>query len=193
MGHRINVNLKSPVTSEIRGEEEEAKRRSIYRSLYHVININAFRFHLIRWIVKRHIPFTVIKDINFQAMLKVLTGTEDIPLLITGNSVRNKIEDEFVRAQNTVKKEVLARAISRIYVSCDLWSSPNGYVMCGVAAHFVGHQGTVQAVLLSLKRIRTAHRGEEITEVIINTIKQYEFKDNLGVFITDNTELNNVV
>jgi hypothetical protein len=125
-------------------------------------------------------------------MLKVLTSTKDIPLLITSNSVRNKIEDEFMRARNIVKKEVLARAISRIHVSCDLWLSPNGYVMCSVVAYFIGHQGTVQAVLLALKRIRAAHRGEEITEVIIDTIKQYEFKDNLGVFITDNTELNNV-
>jgi hypothetical protein len=192
VGHRIDVNSKSPVTSEIGGEEEEVERRSTYRSLYHVINIAAFRFHLIRWIVERHIPFTVVEDVNFQAMLKVLTGTEDIPLLTTGDSVRNKIEDEFMRARNTVKKEVLARAISRIHVSCDLWSSPNGYAMCGVAAHFVGHQGTVQAVLLALKRMRAAHGGEEIAEVIIDTIKQYEFKDNLGVFVADNAESNDV-
>jgi len=71
------------------------------------------------WIVKRHIPFTVIKDVNFQAILKVLTGTKDTPLLTTGNSVRNKIENKFIRAQDTVKG-VLARAKSRIHVSYNL-------------------------------------------------------------------------
>ena len=104
-------------------------------------------------------------------MLKVLTSTKDSPLLKTSDSVRNKIENEFMRARDTVKKEVVVKAKSRIYISCDLWLSPNGYVMCGVTAYFIGYQGTVQAVLLALKRMRAAYRGEEITEAIINTIK----------------------
>jgi hypothetical protein len=42
--------------------------------------------------------------------------------------------------------------------------------MCGVAAHFVGHQGQIQDVLLALKRIEATHGGEQIAEVIITVL-----------------------
>lgn len=187
--HRIDINTESTTPSKGGGDVAE---EVTYRELYHVINVDTFRFHLIRWIVECHIPFNVVEDTNFQAMLRALNSTVDSHLLTSGDGVRNEVENEFVTAQNTVKNEVLAKAISRIHISCDLWSSPNGYALCGVAAHFVGHQGTVQCVLLALKRMRAAHGGEEIAEVIIDTLHQYDIVDNLGVFIADNAESNDV-
>ena len=62
--------------------------------------------------------------------------------------------------------------------------------MCGVAAHFIGHQQHCQSVLLSLKRMRAAHGGEQIAEVIIDTLKEYNIVKQLGVFVADNADSN---
>ena len=85
---------------------------------------------------------------------------------------------------------MLARAISKIHISYDLWTSPNGYAMCGVATHFIGHQGYVQSVLLALKWMTGAHRGEQIAKVLIGVITDFEFVDNLGYYISDNADSN---
>jgi hypothetical protein len=54
------------------GESFPAKQREVekkegpqYRELYYIVDIDTFRFYLIRWIVERHILFTIIEDINF--------------------------------------------------------------------------------------------------------------------------------
>jgi HMG (high mobility group) box len=47
-----------------------------------------------------------------------------------------------------------------------------------------------RTLLLSLKRMRAAHGGEEIAEVIIDTVRQYDIVDKLGVYVADNAESN---
>ena len=106
-------------------------------------------------------------------MLNSLNPTLQGYLVRSGDTVRNWMEDEFIEAQSIVRKEVLDKAISKIHISCDLWSSPNGYAMCGVAAHFVGHSKRVQHVLLALKRMKAAHGGKEMAEVIVEVLELY--------------------
>ena len=62
--------------------------------------------------------------------------------------------------------------------------------MCGVAAQFSGHQGDIQAVLLALRRMIGAHSGEQIAEILIEVVTDYEFVRNLGVYIGDNADSN---
>jgi hypothetical protein len=176
--------------SEEKGKKE-AKGQPIVKGLIQMVNLDTFRYHLIRWVVERHIPFTVVEDVNFQQMLQSLNATVKDHLVKNGDSVRNWIEDEFVEAKRTIQ-EVLRKAKSKIHISCDLWTSPNGYTMCGVASHFIGCQGRCQSVLLALKRMRAGHGGAEIADIIIDVLKQYGIGDRLGIFIADNADSNDV-
>ena len=125
-------------------------------------------------------------------MLNSLNNSLQGYLVKSGDTIRNWLEDEFVEAQPVVQNVVLAEARSKIHISCDLWSSANGYAMCGIAAHFVGHSGRAQYVLLALRRMRAAHAGGEVAEVMMGVLKPYRIARNLGVFVADNTETNNV-
>jgi hypothetical protein len=159
------------------------------RGLVHSVNIPRFRYHLLRWIVRRHISFTEVEDEDFQTILTELNTTIK-PYLVSRNTIRNWAENEFIEAQQQIVDDVLGRAISRIHISFDLWTSPNGYAICGVVAHFVGHQYSNQSVLLAMKRLTGPHGGEDIAKVIIPTLQEYKVVDRLGVFITDNAESN---
>jgi hypothetical protein len=108
------------------------------KGLVQTINIDSFRYYLTRWIVKHHIPFSVVEDTNFQIMLKLLNGSVQDYLIKSRDTVRDWVKDEFIEAKRMVQ-EVLTKAISKIHISCDLWTSPNGYALCGIAAHFVGY------------------------------------------------------
>jgi hypothetical protein len=98
-----------------------------------------------------------------------------------------------LQAKALIQTDVLARAMSKIHISCDLWTSPNGYALCGIAAHFIGHQGRFQSLLLALRRMRDAHSGEQIGEVVISVVREYGIEpQRLGVFVADNAETNDV-
>jgi hypothetical protein len=160
------------------------------KGLVMLVNIDTFRYYLTRWIVNRHIPFSAVEDPDFQEMLKSLNGSVNDYLVKSGNTVRNWIEDDLIEAKRLIRDEVLARAISKIHISCDLWTSSNGYTMCGIAAHFIGHHGHIQNVLLALRRMTGAHGGEQIAEIIVSVVIEYDFAERLGVYIGDNAESN---
>ena len=195
----LSGNTTAPSVSHLRKkhrkllQQEEAtseqEDQEIVRSLVHGVNISRFRYHLLRWIVQRHISFTEVEDEDFQAILVELNSTIK-PYLVSRNTIRNWTENEFIEARQQIITEVLRKAISRIHVSFDLWTSPNGYAICGIVAHFVGHQYSNQNVLLALKRLTGPHGGEDIAEVIIPTLQEYKIVDKLGVFVTDNVESN---
>ena len=124
-----------------------------FKSLYHVVKIDDFWYHLTRWIVENHLPFNVVEDTNFRAMLVCLNDTVNKHVKKTGDTIRNWVQEEFVTAQNIIQTEVLDRAISKIHVSCDVWSSPNGYALAGIAGHFVSYEGKLETVLLGLRRL----------------------------------------
>jgi hypothetical protein len=167
-------------------EEED---QEVVRGLVHSVNIPRFRYHLLRWIVRRHISFTEVEDEDFQAILTELNTTIK-PYLVSRNTIRNWAENEFIEAQQQIVDNVLGTAISRIHISFDLWTSPNGYALCGIVAHFVGHQYSNQSVLLAMKRLTGPHGGEDIAKVIIPVLQEYKVVDRLGVFVTDNAESN---
>jgi hypothetical protein len=161
------------------------------QALIHSVSIPRFRYHLLRWIVRRHISFTEVEDEDFQSILLEL-NTAIKPYLISRNTIRNWAENEFLEAQQQIITEILGTAVSRIHVSFDLWTSPNGYALCGIVAHFIGHQYSNQNVLLALKPLTGPHGGEDIADVVIPVLQLYKIVDRLGVFVADNAESNDV-
>ena len=88
---------------------------------------------------------------------------------------------------------MITQALSKIHISYDLWTSPNGYTMCDIAAHFIGHQRYIQTVLLALRRIIGAHRGNQIAKIIVKVVLEFGFSKQLSVYISDNADLNDTV
>ena len=64
--------------------------------------------------------------------------------------------------------------------------------MCNIAAHFIGHQEYVQTILLILQHIIGAYEGNQIVEIIVEVILKFGFSKRLGIYIGDNTNLNNI-
>ena len=95
-----------------------------------------------------------------------------------------------IRLLESQVKQIIRAARSRIHISFDLWTSPNGYALCAICAHFVGGNIRNTTVLLGLKRMKGPHGGENIAEVIIPVLEEYEVTSRLGVFMADNAESN---
>ena len=112
------------------------------------------------------------------------------PYLVGGDTIRNWALDEYLRANDTVK-QLLADAKSRVHISFDLWTLPYQLVICAVITHFVNPQYHNISVLLGMKKMKGAHGGENIAEVVIPVLEEYHIGPRLGVFVTDNIKSNN--
>ena len=107
----------------------------------------------------------------------------------SGATSRNWVKDEYSRGRLLIR-QLSAEAKSRIHISFDLWTSPNGYALCGICAHFVEKKGSNCSVLIGMKRMKGSHGGENIAEVVIPVLIDYQIAPRLGVFVADNADLN---
>ena len=96
--HRVEL-----VNEEEGGNDSEDRLRPLgFKMLYNTLNFEEFRFHLIRWIIKRHIPFSVMEDRNFQLMLKALNEGIKDRVVKNGDSIYDWVEHEFIKLKSLI-------------------------------------------------------------------------------------------
>ena len=61
----------------------------------------------------------------------------------------------------------------------------------GVVAHYTDKSYRNRITMIALKRLRESYSGENQSSLLIEIIKDFDFKERLGYFITDNAESNN--
>jgi hypothetical protein len=123
-----------------------------------------------------HIALTCVESEAFRDWVLYICLALDKYLVASGDTIRRWIMKEFVRQRSEIKKE-LATARSRIHVSFDLWTSPNSKGLVGVIFHYLDKNLKVCSLLVGMKRLKGAHTGENIAEVVIPILKAMEVKD----------------
>ena len=60
-------------------------------------------------------------------------------------------------------------------------------------AHFLSPELQLRHVLLAVREIEGLHSGENMAESLLTVITDYEISTRIGVFVSDNVSLNNVI
>ena len=168
---------------------EQQQRGSTISSLISRVNYDAFRTTLIHWIVCMHIPFSIVENTFFRAFLATISASVGSLLPLDGDTIRKWIMGEFQRKKVEIKQS-LHTSKSLIHFSFDLWTSPNALAMLGVVAHYMDNMGKNRTVLLGLRRLRGPHSGENMAQLIIEIIMEYDVVDKIGYFVLDNASSN---
>ena len=147
--------------------------------------------------IQAYVDWTILQDVTFRQATRAHTRallTFDRPqiqdcLVSAPTSLSNWIKNAF--AYRTVNiKYLLVTALSKINISCDIWTSTNGLSLLGVVAHFIDKDGKLRSVLIGLPRIRGSHTGENIARCLTSVILKYEIKLILGCLTIDNATNN---
>jgi hypothetical protein len=69
--------------------------------------------------------------------------------LVTEKTLCANCMGYFKTTKNTVK-EILSRAMSRIHLTWDLWTSPNFKAMIAIIGHWTDQNWKVQSMLLAI-------------------------------------------
>lgn len=140
---------------------------------------------LLRFIVSADLPFRTVTNTYFQRLLTWQNAAIAKEYPSSGNGLKN----ELLKAYKAKKKDIralLRSAKSQIHLSFDVWSSPNGYALNGICAHFLAADFTLQTILLGLCYLQYQHTGERIGQAVIELCRDYEIEEALETFVLDN-------
>jgi hypothetical protein len=86
----------------------------------------------------------------------------------------------------------LSRAISKIHVSFDGWTTKGGKKsFLGIVAHYVLASGELQDLPIALPQLTGAHTSEWMAKVVVATLQKFEIAPhNVSYFVLDNASNN---
>ena len=94
-----------------------------------------------------------------------------------------------------LKKAEIKRSLhtskSFIHFSFDLWTSPNALAMLGILAHYMDNLSKNHTVLIDLQQLHGPHSGENMAQLVIEIIMEYDIVDKIDYFVLDNASFNN--
>jgi hypothetical protein len=133
----------------------------------------------------------VVESQYFRALLESCFNALKPFFVKTGSTVKRWILEEFEKKRLEIKAE-LATARSRIHVSFDGWTSPNGLVIIGVVVHYLDKDLVNRSYLVGMRRIRGTHTGENITKAVMPILLEIGILLKLGYFIANNDARNDI-
>lgn len=144
---------------------------------------------LVNWVCHDHIAFAQVESDHFKKFCKALDIRYNELLPRSHNSLKTWII-EIYNAQQSVVKERLKSTRSDVHLSFDLWTSPHqSKSILGIVAHYLDASYVNSAHLLALRRLEDVHSGENIAEIALQVIQDFELQ-NIGFFVLDNASSN---
>ena len=105
-------------------------------SFTHRVDIVEFRNLLLRWIIQQQIPYSAVDQPEFRDLLLYLAPGLKDTLSTSHTTIARWVQAEY-RAAKGVVKELLAKSLSKIHLSFDLWTSPSGLSVLDIYAHYL--------------------------------------------------------
>ena len=63
----------------------------------------------------------------------------------------------------------------------------------GLVAHFIAENGELRHPVLALKQLKEEHSGENLAQLVIEVVQDYEIPLKLGYFMMDNARNNDTL
>ena len=89
-------------------------------------------------------------------------------------------------------RQLLAKSLSKIHLSFDLWTSASRLPVLDICVYFLDPSLQLVHSLLALKYMRGSYIKEAIANIITAVIIDYRIAERLGVYVADNATNNDV-
>ncbi len=143
--------------------------------------------NLVRWIVQTMQPFSVVESISFQQIFHELPGIE-LPIT-SGTSLKRLIEKDFDTTRHQLKND-LAQTCESISLSLDVWTSSNHLSILAIIGHWLTEDFEYRERLIEFKEIIGPHTGENMAEIVEDTLVELGIEGKLLTITADNATNN---
>jgi len=155
-----------------------------------VINKAVITNAIVSLIVLQNLPFRFVKSLEFYTLCKSLNPEVLYNEIISLHSgIRDQVEKSWIFYKDIVRKK-LQSAISTIYLSLDVWTSPNQTLFLAICTYFVDYESeTLAKALIGLPSIPSHHAHTQL-EALIPILQDYGISQKIGAIIGDNASTN---
>ncbi|OAQ60082.1 hypothetical protein VFPBJ_11571 [Purpureocillium lilacinum] len=145
-------------------------------------NVNKARELTVGWIITADLPFTAPSNNFLQRILELHGPSLATQVPWNRTSVRDMLRKLFAMKKGTIASQ-LDKAITKINLSFDMWTSPNRYAFLALHAHYLDASYIVQSRLLALRRVWGAHTGDNQASTICDIFGEYGIKERIGASV----------
>ncbi|XP_050546155.1 zinc finger BED domain-containing protein 6-like [Daktulosphaira vitifoliae] len=139
---------------------------------------------LVKMIVKEYHPFSIVEDVEFQKLIKMLCPSYIIPSrkTVTQSLMPQLFEVTVESVKDTLKN------VAAVCLTTDGWTSRNNQSFISITAHFIDPQDEtlISSVLLGCNDFDEKHTGDNLAFFLSNIINEWNLSNKLTVVITDN-------
>lgn len=137
-------------------------------------------------------PLRLVEQPEFREFLEYLNPDTLCWLPRAHSTIGIWVQRQYESYKQRVKQN-LKNALSKIHVSCDLWTSPNGLPILALIFHYLGANKKVRRTVAALRELSGSHTGENLASVVMEVVKDWDIQHKLGYFMMDNASDNDVM
>src|SRR5579859_889397 len=153
------------------------------------LHVDTFHKHLVDWLLTDRIAFRQVESPTWRRFIATLRPEAISHVPKSGDTVHSWAMNRFDIARAEIKQH-LQDSISKIHISCDMWSSPNGHAFLGIVGHWMDTHHVLHTALIALPRVMGAHTGANIATVLVDVFEKYDICEKLGYMMLDNATNN---
>ena len=107
------------------------------------------------------------------------------------STIRGWVIKAFKTKKDKLRKE-LKGTYSTILILFNLWTSLTAFRVLNIITYFISNTGKCHYVVLGLYKVVSKYSSKNIAAVLLKIFKDYQISNNIGYFIADNAESNNI-
>ena len=142
-------------------------------------------------IVVQNLLFSLVEWPEFHTLCQALNSQCEGVITTAHSTVTKKLRESWTNHKDVVRRD-LQSVVSNIYISLDIWTSPNRHLLLAICAHYTTYLLQRQKALLALPLVGS-HSGQSQFNVLLSVLQDYDVVQKLGAIVTDNATPNNTL
>ncbi|XP_044766203.1 E3 SUMO-protein ligase ZBED1-like [Coccinella septempunctata] len=137
---------------------------------------------IVKFIVKGFHPFSIVEELEFKNMHKMIQPSYTLP-------TRKTISSSLIpRIHQTTKEKVqeVIREADAICLTTDGWTSLNNVSYIALTAHFITKETQLKSVLLGCTDFHERHTAENLSNFLMTEATKWGISHKISGIITDN-------
>ena len=124
-----------------------------------------------RLIVTNNLPFSLIEAKSFKELLKFCNPSVE-QYLFKADALTDHVMLMLIEGREKVKA-ISKELNSKIILTLDIWTSPNGLSILGITSHFIDNDYRLRELLLDAFEMHGQHTGENIANNVMSFIRYF--------------------
>lgn len=147
-----------------------------------------FEERLLKTIACLRLPFQTIENPEFQALLNLVhTGPGDLEMP-SAKTLRRRLRDSVASRQESQLRDLPEDA--KVSLALDCWTSPFQQAFMAITVYFIDKDWNYREMLLGFEPLHGAHSGVNLSDVLLQLLKDRQLLDRIFSVTTDNATNN---